>query len=393
MAAPLWQQLAEQLQQRERQQLARRRAVTDAPAGIQATVDGRRLRVFCSNDYLGLANHPRLIEAMQQTAGAYGAGSGASHLVCGHSRVHHQLEDAFAEATGRDRALLFSTGYMANLAVLTALLDHHDAVFEDKWNHASLIDGGLMSGARFQRFLHNDMASLQGKLEKSQARRKLVCVDGVFSMDGDKADLRSLAALAAQHDALLMVDDAHGIGVLGPNGMGMCDELGLGQQQVPVLMCTLGKALGSFGAMVAGPALLIETLIQFARPYIYTTALPPAVAAASLAALQLVDEERWRRQLLAGHIRYFRQQAADAGLPLMPSETAIQPLLVGDDGQALAWQTRLRDKGFWISAIRPPTVPRGTARLRITLSAAHSREDIDALLQALDETRRQMDAA
>ena len=390
MTLPVWQQLAEQLQLRDQQHLMRRRVVTDSPVGVRAKVDGRELRVFCSNDYLGLANHPRLIEAMQKAAADFGAGSGASHLVCGHSRLHHQLEQTFAAKTGRDRALLFSTGYMANLGVITALLGRQDAVFEDKWNHASLLDGGLLSGARFQRFLHNDMASLETKLGKSDARRKLICVDGVFSMDGDRADVKSLSHLAAAHDALLMVDDAHGFGMLGSNGLGICDELGLGQNEVPILMCTLGKALGGFGAIVAGPELLIESLIQFARPYIYTTALPPSVAATTLAALDLLDAESWRRDKLAENIRYFREQADNAGLSLMASTTAIQPLVIGDDDKALAWQEALREQGFWISAIRPPTVPRGTARLRITLTADHSRDDVDALLQALDETGRRI---
>lgn len=389
MPLSVWQQLAQQLAEREAQQLMRKRISVSSAQGPVVDVAGERLLCFCSNDYLGLANHPRLAEALRAASKHYGVGGGASHLVCGHSEEHHRLEEEFAAITGRDKALLFSTGYMANLGIITALLDKQDAVFEDKWNHASLLDAGLLSGARFQRFLHNDMANLQARLNKTAARRRLICVDGVFSMDGDKAPLPELAQLAQQHDALLMVDDAHGFGVLGEHGTGCCDEFGLSQSDVPILMCTLGKALGSFGAVVAGPALLIDTLIQFARPYIYTTSLPPAVAAATRASLQLVQEEGWRRQQLAENIRYFRAEAALLGLPLMPSETAIQPLLIGGDAEALAWQAQLQQRGIWISAIRPPTVPKGTARLRITFSAEHKREHIDQLLAALKQIQVQ----
>lgn len=391
--ASIWQQLHDQLHQRQSQHLLRRRAVVSSPVGKTAQLDGRQLTVFCSNDYLGLANHPRLIEASQKAAADYGVGSGASHLVCGHSHLHNELEQYFAAMTGRDAALLFSTGYMANLAVISALLGKQDAVFEDRLNHASLLDGGLMSGARFQRFLHNDTGQLQLKLVKSAARRKLVCVDGVFSMDGDIAPLNALAETASTHDALLMVDDAHGFGVLGEHGRGVTDLAGLNQQQVPILMCTLGKAVGSFGALVAGPQVLIDTLIQYARPYIYTTALPPTVAGAALAGLKLIDEESWRRRHLAELVAHFRKEADLLGLPLMASETAIQPLTIGDDQKALQWQNWLAQQGFWVSAIRPPTVPSGTARLRITFSAAHSLDDVDALLEVLAKGRQQADLA
>lgn len=383
MSLTLWSQLQAQLQQRKSEHLYRSRAVVASPTAPVQTVNGQVLRNFCSNDYLGLANHPKLIETLQRVGRDYGVGSGASHLVSGHSYWHHELENYFAEITGRERALLFSTGYMANLAVITALCDKQDAVFEDKLNHASLIDAGLLSGARFQRFLHNDMQSLANKLQGTTARRRLICVDGVYSMDGDIAPLTELSALAMQHDALLMVDDAHGFGVLGKNGLGVCEQAGLNQEQVPVLMCTLGKALGSFGAIVAGSELLIESLIQFARPYIYTTALPPAIAASSLTALKLLQEEAWRREHLQQLISYFRHEAGLLGLPIQPSNTAIQPLMVGDEQLALQWQQQLLQAGFWVSAIRPPTVPKGTARLRITLSAAHSSHDVEALLAAL----------
>ncbi len=384
----IWDQLSEQLSEREAQNLKRERIVVESAQGARVTVGGESLLCFCSNDYLGLANHPKIVETMQHASKHYGVGGGASHLVCGHSEEHHLLEEEFAAITGRDKAILFSTGYMANLGVITALLDKQDAVFEDKWNHASLLDAGLLSGARFQRYLHNDVPSLQSRLEKaSDARRKLICVDGVFSMDGDIASLPELAVTAKDNGALLMVDDAHGFGVLGENGLGCCDHFGLSQDDVPILMCTLGKAMGSFGAMVAGPESIIETLVQFARPYIYTTSLPPAIAAATRMSLQLIGEESWRREKLDKLIRTFRTEAESMELPLMPSETAIQPLLLGDEALAMGWQESLRQQGIWISAIRPPTVPKGTARLRITLSAAHEIEDVEYLLSALKKVK------
>ena len=345
-------------------------------------IDGREYLNFCSNDYLGLAAHPRVIERFRRAATEYGVGSGASHLVCGHSAPHHALEEALAEFTGRERALLFSSGYMANTGILTSLLQRGDYVFEDRLNHASLLDGGLHSGARFQRFPHNDVAALQARLSAADGPR-LVVVDGVFSMDGDTAPLPALADLCRSQDAWLMVDDAHGFGVLGERGAGSTEEAGLAPDAVPVLMATLGKALGTAGAFVAGSELLIEGLIQQSRNYIYTTALPPAVAAASLEALTLVSEEPWRRQHLAGLIGRFRRGAGQLELPLMPSASAIQPLLVGDAVRAVALSERLRASGFLIGAIRPPTVPAGTSRLRITLSAAHSESQVDQLLAQL----------
>jgi 8-amino-7-oxononanoate synthase len=308
--------------------------------------------------------------------------------VCGHSALHHQLEEKLAEVTGRPRALLFSTGYMANLGVVNALLDKSDFIFEDKLNHASLIDAGLLSGARFQRFLHNDIDNLRARLERASAgdnskARKLICVDGVFSMDGDLAPLPELAALAQQHDAWLMVDDAHGFGVFGAHGGGCAEHFNLDREQLPILMGTLGKAAGTYGAFVAGSEALIETLIQFARTYIYTTALPPAVAAATLESIELIRRESWRREHLQQLIARFRHGAQQLGLQLMNSSSAIQPLLVGDAGRALELSETLAQRGLWISAIRPPTVPAGTARLRITLTAAHTETHVDRLLDAL----------
>lgn len=377
--------LQARLDERRARQLYRTRKLLQSPQGPQVQVCGRRFLNFCSNDYLGLANHPAMIAAMQDAASKYGVGSGASHLISGHSEAHHQLELALAEITGRSRALLFSTGYMANMGTIAALIGRGDAVFEDKLNHASLLDGGLLSGARFQRFLHNDIANLEQRLERTSADTKLIVVDGVFSMDGDVAPLPQLAELARRQGAWLMVDDAHGFGCLGAGGAGILQHFDLSQQQVPVLMGTLGKALGGYGAFVAGSEALIETLIQFARPYIYTTAMPAAVAAANLAGLQLLREEAWRREHLQSLIQHFRKGAIELGLQLMSSDTAIQPVRIGSAGQTMQVAAELERKGFLVGAIRPPTVPEGSSRLRITLSAAHSVENVDLLLQALSE--------
>jgi 8-amino-7-oxononanoate synthase len=371
------------LDERRRQHRYRTRQTIDSPAGRQVIVGGKRYLNFCSNDYLGLANDADVIAAYKNAADEFGVGSGASHLVSGHQRPHQRLEEALAEFTGRPRALLFSTGYMANLGVVTALVGKGDAVLEDKLNHASLIDAGLLSGARFRRYLHADSDSLLQRLEADESRRRLVVTDGVFSMDGDLAPLPQLANDCRQHDAWLMVDDAHGFGVLGKQGRGSVSHFDLDEASVPVYMGTLGKALGTAGAFVAGSDALIETLTQFARSYIYTTALPPAVAAATLKSLEKVRDEAWRREHLQALIKRFRHGTSDLAQELMPSHTAIQPLMVGDDAEALRLSERLREQGFLISAIRPPTVPEGSARLRITLSAAHREEDVDRLLEAL----------
>lgn len=361
----------------------RSRLTQQAHCGREALIDGVRYLNFASNDYLGLANHPDVTDAFKRGANEFGVGSGASHLVSGHSQYHHALEEQLADFCQRPRVLLFSTGYMANLGVLSALLSSADAVFEDKLNHASLLDGGLASGARFRRFLHADVASLEKQIGDSDARRKLVVTDGVFSMDGDIAPLTEMARTVRAHQAWLMVDDAHGVGVLGKNGRGVIEALS-DEDQPQVLMATLGKAFGTFGAFVAGSEELIETLIQFSRSYIYTTALPPAVAAASLASLTLLREEHWRREKLITLIERFRQGAQQLGLSLLPSTTPIQPLLIGSDQKVMALNELLRQRGLLVGAIRPPTVAPGSARLRITISAAHEESDIDALLAALD---------
>lgn len=377
----------QRLAEREAQNLYRRRRISDGPQGPQQVVDGKEVLSFCSNDYLGLANHPEIVAAFKQGADEYGVGSGAAHLVNGHSRAHHALEVELAEFTARPRALLFSTGYMANLGVVAALIGTGDTIFEDRLNHASLIDAGLLSRARLTRYTHGDAAALETKLAASKGEEKLIVTDGVFSMDGDIAPLQALAATAKHHDALLMVDDAHGIGVLGPQGRGSVAHFGLDLNEVPILMGTLGKGVGSFGAFIAGSDELIEWLIQSARPYIYTTATPPAVAEATRTSLKLIQNDEWRREKLRSLIKRFREGASQLGLELMASETPIQPLLIGDAGAALALSKRLEQQGILISAIRPPTVPEGTARLRITFSASHTEEHVDRLLSALESTR------
>ena len=376
--------LATRLAERRVAHLYRQRPLLESPQGPQVRVDGGELLAFCSNDYLGLANHPEVIQAMRDGAAQWGVGGGASHLVIGHSTPHHQLEEALAEFTGRPRALLFSTGYMANLAAVTALVGQGDTVLEDRLNHASLLDAGLLSGARFSRYLHNDAASLASRLEKATGNT-LVVSDGVFSMDGDLADLPALCAEARRKQAWLMVDDAHGFGPLGATGGGIVEHYGLGIEEVPVLVGTLGKGFGTAGAFVAGSEELIETLIQFARPYIYTTSQPPAVACATLKSLQLLQTESWRREHLNWLIARFRSGAAEIGLRLMDSPTPIQPILVGDSERALRLSALLRERGLLVGAIRPPTVPAGSARLRVTLSAAHSAAQLEQLLDALAE--------
>ena len=361
-----------------------RRVVETRSTATRARLDGDELLAFCSNDYLGLAAHPRVVEAFTQAAREWGVGSGASHLVSGHCREHHALEEELAAFTGRERALLFSTGYTANLAVVTALLGRSDRVFMDRLNHASLLDAGLASGARFARYPHADVDALAARLAKGDGEgRTMVVTDGVFSMDGDVAPLGALAAVARAHGAWLFVDDAHGLGVLGPTGRGSLEAAGLDAGEAPILMGTLGKALGTFGAFIAGSAALVETLLQTGRTYIYTTALPPAVAAATRASLRVINEEPWRRVRVLGHVAHFRREAAGLGLRLMDSQTPIQPVVLGSEAAAVAASDALRAHGLWVPAIRPPTVPPGSARLRITFSAAHETADVDRLLEAL----------
>ena len=373
------------LTERRAAKLYRSRRVLESPQTPQVVVDGKQYTAFCSNDYLGLANHPDVIAAFQSAANSFGVGSGASHLVAGHSSQHHALEEELAAFTGRERTLLFSTGYMANMGAITALVGQGDAIFEDRLNHASLLDGGLLSGARFQRFLHNDLTNLQSRLDKTEAERKLIVVDGVFSMDGDCAPLPELAALAQKNNAWLMVDDAHGFGCLGKAGGGSAERFGLTQDELPILMGTLGKAFGTFGAFIAGSENLIETLIQFSRSYIYTTAMPPAVAAATRVSLHLLQAEHWRRQHLQELIARFRVGAQQLGLQLLDSFSPIQPIIIGDEARALMIAEQLAERGILIIAIRPPTVAPGSSRLRVTFSAEHTLAQVDQLLNALSD--------
>ena len=377
-------QFRQDLEQLSQQDLYRSRRVIDGPQSVVLNVNGKSVINFSSNDYLGLANHPEVVAAFKNAVDQYGVGSGSAHLICGHSRAHHALEEELAEFTGREKALLFSTGYMANVGVISALVGRGDYVLEDRLNHASLLDGGLLSRAQFSRFKHADYADLQAHMLNS-AGRKLVVSDGVFSMDGDLADLPLLVELVDQYQAGLLIDDAHGFGVLGKNGGGIVEYFGLTQNQVPILMGTLGKAFGTFGAFVAGSDELIEWLIQKARSYVFTTALPPAVAEATRTSLRLLQTESWRREHLQALIARFRLGALQQGLQLMDSFTPIQPILVGDSQQVMTISSALLERGFLLSPIRPPTVPKGTARLRVTFSAEHQYHQVDALLDALSK--------
>ncbi len=383
--------LQQALQARQAAGLMRSRKVLASAQGTEVAVDGKTLLAFCSNDYLGLANHPEVLRAFMQAAERYGVGSGASHLISGHSLPHQRLEEELAEFTGRARVLTFSSGFMANLGVISTLAGKTDCVFEDRLNHASLLDGGLFSGARFRRYPHGDTVRLRAMLAADAARQgtTFIVSDGVFSMDGDKAPLPALIETATASGAQLMIDDAHGFGCLGRTGGGLLQvwqEQGVatGQQQVPILVGTFGKAFGTSGAFVAGSEALIETLIQFCRPYIYTTALPPAIAAATRCSLQLLQEESWRREHLQDLISRFRERCLALGFELSDSQTAIQALLLRDTRRCLQAAALLEQQGIMVLPIRPPTVPPGTDRLRITFSAAHTQTQLERLLQALE---------
>ncbi|HQS56913.1 MAG: 8-amino-7-oxononanoate synthase [Gallionellales bacterium 35-53-114] len=410
-----------ELESRAAQGLLRRRRTLASAQGVRITVDGKSYLSFCSNDYLGLASHPKLIEALQQGAQQFGVGAGASHLVSGHFETHQQFEAAFAEFVGKPAALAFSTGYMANLGVVQALVGRGDTVFADKLNHASLNDAMLLSRAEVKRYRHNDMAHLAGLLSQTKSGRKLIITDAVFSMDGDIAPVPELLALCEQYDAWLLLDDAHGFGVLGEQGRGTLSycksppapllqsgereshadyKLNPDRELSPlwkrggrgdlntsriIYMATLGKAAGVSGACVAAEQVVIDTLLQNARSYIYTTASPPALSVALLASLQILRDEDWRRGKLQQLIAQLCAGVRDLPWQMMASSTPIQPLLVGGNEAALSLSDGLRERGIWVPAIRPPTVPQGTARLRITLSAAHTENDIDELLKALHE--------
>jgi len=390
----LQQELQQELQQRQLKHLYRQRQTIASPQGAEICIEGKQYLNFSSNDYLGLANHPDVISALQQGAQKYGVGSGAAHLISGHSSPHHALEEELADFTDRPRALIFSTGYMANLGVLCTLLKKGDTLFEDKLNHASMIDGGLLSGATLQRYLHSDINSLTKKLSSVKNNNvtaiqttRLIASDGIFSMDGDIAPVKELATIAQQQQAWLMIDDAHGLGIIGQQGKGSLSQLNASCEDVPILMGTFGKAFGTFGAFIAGSETLIETLIQKARPYIYTTALPPAIAHATRTSLKLVIQYDEQRQQLQTLIKQFKQGAKQLGLKLMPSDSAIQPLLVGNSEKVLLIKKTLQQQGIIVGAIRSPTVPIGSERLRITFSATHKPQQVEKLLSALDSSQ------
>lgn len=371
-----------ELRQLEADGLLRRRRVLDTPQGGRVAVDGNPVLSFCSNDYLGLASHPALIEAACEGARRFGVGAGASHLLTGHGRAHHELERELASFAGLPAALLFSTGYMANLGVVTALLGRNDAVFADRLNHASLNDAALLSRARLSRYPHADLSALEKLLAASRARRKLVASDAVFSMDGDIAPAPELLALCEKYDAWLLLDDAHGFGVLGKNGRGILEHCALPPSRL-IYMATLGKAAGVSGAFVAGAPELVAFLMQRARSHVYTTASPPLLAEALRESVRLVAGAGERRAHLAGLIDLLRARLTLRRWRLIPSPTPIQPVIIGDSREAVAVSERLLLDGILVPAIRPPTVPRGTARLRISLSAAHSRQDVERLVAAL----------
>jgi len=377
--------LKKDLAQTDANHLYRSRKILDSAQSVEPIIDGKKVLSFCSNDYLGLANHPEVIDSFKQAADKYGVGSGSAHLVSGHSVEHHALEEELADFMGTERALLFSTGYMANLGVVSALCDRHSEIYEDKLNHASLLDAALLSRAKRIRYPHLDSSNLEQRLTSSGSDNKLIISDGVFSMDGDLAPLDKLVKLANKNNTTLMIDDAHGIGVLGKKGKGIVEHVGLDSDSIPILVGTLGKAFGTAGAFVAGSEALIETLIQQSRSYIFTTAMPAAVAAATRKSLQLLAEESWRREKLQTLIKQFRTGAEELGLNLIDSVTAIQPIVIGETEQALSLSEKLFEKNILISAIRPPTVPEGTSRLRITFSATHTEKQVEKLLSTLKD--------
>jgi 8-amino-7-oxononanoate synthase len=391
MSPSLYSELQAELDARASAGLTRRRRLLQSAQSAQIRCDGQSVLSFCSNDYLGLANHPVLIAAVKTSVDALGVGSGASHLITGHHQSHEQLEEALADFVGLPSALLFSTGYMANLGVISALVGRDDAVFADKLNHASLNDAAVLSRAELHRYAHNDMAALEKLLRASTAKRKLVVVDAVFSMDGDVAPVRELVALCERYDAYLLLDDAHGFGVLGRQGRGVLDHTGVRSPRI-IYMATLGKAAGVAGAFVAGEAVLTDYLIQQCRTYIYTTASPAMLSSGLLAALQVMQEDAARHTHLHALIQRFKSNLVLRRWQLMPSDTAIQPVLVGSNEEALQLSEHLLTLGMLVPAIRPPTVPKGTARLRVSLSAAHSEADVMRLVDALQQAEQVLTA-
>ncbi len=380
----------DQLKEIADQGLYRKRKIVSGPSNVETVIDGKKCLTFCSNDYLGLANDSDVKHAFVAAAKKYGVGSGSAHLVTGHTEEHHKLEEELADFFGRERALVYSTGYMANLGIISCLTGRGDVIFEDKLNHASLLDGAKLSDAKLLRYSHVSMEHLEKRYEKyllnedkEKIGRKLIVTDGVFSMDGDIAPLDKMSKYAHHNNAVLMVDDAHGIGVLGANGRGTIEHYGLGEPDVPVLMGTLGKSFGTFGSFVVGSNDLVEMLIQKSRTYIFTTAMPAAIAAATRVSLRKVLTENWRREQIYDLIAYFNGCAKQIGLETSDSITPIQPLIIGDPERAVEISNRLAKKGVVVSAIRPPTVPRGTSRLRVTFSAQHAFDHVDRLIETL----------
>jgi len=387
MSESIFASLQAELDERASSGLLRKRRLLGSPQSAHIRADGADVLSFCSNDYLGLANHPALLAALQKGIDQAGVGSGASHLITGHHAMHERLEQALATFVGLPAALYFSSGYMANLGVVSALMHRGDAIFADKLNHASLNDAAVLSRADLHRYQHNDIAHLAKLLSASKAKRKLVLADAVFSMDGDVASVPDLLALCEQYDAWLMLDDAHGFGVLGEHGQGILSHFAVQSPRI-IYMATLGKAAGVYGAFVAAEQVVIDYLVQQARTYIYTTATPPALANAALAAVEVIKNDASRRAHLQRLIQELKQHLRLKKWQLMPSDTAIQPLLVGSNEGALQLSEYLLTQGILVPAIRPPTVPKDTARLRISLSAAHSTADVARLVSALQQAEK-----
>ena len=383
----MYSEFTRRLHSRKSNGLYRDRLTLEGSQGINVSIAGQDYLSFCSNDYLSLANHPELIEAACEGAQQYGVGAGASHLIIGHHTSHHKLEEMLANFTGFPRALLFSSGYMANTGVVSALVGRGDEIYSDKLNHASLNDAAMLSHAKWIRYPHLDLSILENRLSVSRAKCKLVITDAVFSMDGDIAPVAELLALCEKYNAWLLLDDAHGFGVVGKEGRGIVSHYGLSSPRI-IYMATLGKAAGVSGAFIAGQEVVIETLIQYARSYIYTTAMPPLLSYALLKSLELIKRDGWRRRKITQLAEHLKKDLKLLRWNLLPSDTPIQPVIIGENREVIQVRDALQDKGILVSAIRPPTVPKSSARLRISLSAAHSIKDVERLATALRELER-----
>jgi len=377
------QNIIQRIKYQQTQGLYRQRKIIDSAQSVRVQFEGKDFLNFSSNDYLGLANHPKLKEAFKKGIDLYGCGSGASHLMSGHTQAHHEFEEHMAEFLGVEAVLLYSSGYMANLGVMNSILTKSDTIFQDKLNHASLIDAGLSAQANMKRYSHLDYQHLKTLIDKTQSGYRFCVTDAVFSMDGDCADLTTLTKLARKYQSILMIDDAHGFGVLGEKGKGLPELQNIQHKAIDCYMATCGKAMGVAGAFIAGSNDFIDALIQFSRTYTYTTAMPAAQAVALSESLTLIKEESWRRKHLQELITYFKQCAEQINLKLMPSDTAIQPILIGDTNQAVHLAEDLYQKGVLVTAVRPPTVPKNTSRIRITLSTEHKKSHIDYLFECL----------